>query len=45
MIKQVRQRGFFSLRCLTNLTSLSLGSDCTNDTLTVVRNAKKYLGC
>jgi len=32
----VRQRGFISLRCLTSLTSLSLGSDCTNDTLAVV---------
>ena len=36
-IFQVRQRGFISLRCLTSLTSLSLGSDCTNDTLAVVR--------
>ena len=27
-----------SLRCLTALTSLSLGSDCTNDTLAVVRH-------
>ena len=40
-IFQVRQRGFISLRCLTSLTSLSLGSDCTNDTLTVVRQ-KSY---
>jgi len=31
-----RQRGFLSLRHLTSLTSLTLGSDCTNDTLAVV---------
>ena len=37
LLLQVRQRGFISLRCLTSLTSLSLGSDCTNDTLAVVR--------
>ena len=43
MTQQVRQRGFFSLRCLTNLTSLSLGSDCTNDTLTVVRKYRKNI--
>jgi hypothetical protein len=31
-----RQRGFTALRSLTALLSLSLGSDCTNDTLAVI---------
>ena len=42
LLLQVRQRGFISLRCLTSLTSLSLGSDCTNDTLAVVRINFKF---
>lgn len=32
----VRQRGLLALRSLTQLSSLSLASDCTNDTLAVI---------